>query len=302
MKKLILLIIIITTVSCAVKKTKKMDKIISTEELKSTREFFNGLGKIYKPDVEVQQGQEIISGIVCYSFTPPNINNKRLVLYAHGGSFALGGIESHKAMMTHLAKTTQTKIIFVEYALAPENPFPNGVNDFFEVYKGLKSKNENKKIFVCGDSAGCGIILSSMGKLQNKKIQKPNGVIFISPWLNLYCNSESYFFNKENDPIIKKEELVKYANLYIGNSDLKNVSPSNLSFPSFPPNLVAVGKNEVLLQDSKDFNKKLKNVQSKSFLLEFENVTHVWPLTDINSKSTKSLFTEISNFLDNETN
>lgn len=302
MKKSILFIIIIITASCAVKKTKKMDRVISAEELKSTREFFNGLGEIYKPDDDVQQVKEIISGIVCYTFTPPSINNNRLMLYVHGGSFALGGIESHKAMMTHLAKTTQTKIIFVEYGLAPENPFPKGVNDFLEVYKTLVSKNANKKIFVGGDSAGCGIILSSIGKLQNKKIQMPNGVIFISPWLNLYCNSESYFLNKENDPIISKEELVKYANLYIGNSDLKNASPSNLTFPSFPPNLVAVGKSEVLLQDSKDFNEKVKNVQSKSFLMEFENVTHVWPLTDINSKPTKSLFAEISNFLDNETN
>lgn len=304
MKKPILLILIIITASCAVKKIKKMNRIISAEELKSTREFFNGLGEIYKPDDEVQQVQEIISGIVCYTFTPASINNNnnRLMLYAHGGSFALGGIESHKAMMTHLAKTTQTKIIFVEYGLAPENPFPKGINDFLEVYKALVSKNENIKIFVGGDSAGCGIILSSIGKLQNEKIQMPNGVIFISPWLNLYCNSESYLLNKENDPIIKKEELVKFANLYRGNIDLKNSSPSNLVFPSFPPNLVAVGKSEVLLQDSKDFNKKVKNVQSKSFLMEFENVTHVWSLTDINSESTKSLFAEISNFLDNETN
>ncbi|GGZ32547.1 N-acetylphosphinothricin-tripetide-deacetylase [Echinicola pacifica] len=279
-----------------------MDRIISAEELKRTREFFNGLGEIYKPDDNVQQIQETISGIVCYNFTPQNINNNRIMLYAHGGSFALGGIESHKAMMTHLATTTQTKIIFVEYGLAPENPFPKGINDFLEVYKALVSKNENKKIFVGGDSAGCGIILSSMAKLQYEPIQLPNGVIFISPWLNLYCNSESYLLNKENDPIIKKEELVKFANLYRGNIDLKVSSPSNLVFLSFPPNLVAVGKSEVLLQDSKDFNKKVKTIQSKSFLMEFENVTHVWSLTDINSEPTKSLFAEISNFLDNETN
>ncbi|MBU3027046.1 alpha/beta hydrolase fold domain-containing protein [Zobellia galactanivorans] len=300
MKKIILLILIITA-SCAVNKTKKMNNIISTKELKNTRAFFNGLGKIYKPDDKVQLVQNIISGIVCYTFTPSGINNNRVMLYAHGGSFALGGIESHKAMMTHLVKTTQTKIIFVEYGLAPENPFPKGVNDFLEVYEELVSKNENKKIFVGGDSAGCGIILSSIGKLQSDKIRMPNGVILISPWLNLYCNSKSYLSNKENDPILKKEELVRYANLYKGNSDLKNVSPSNLVFSSFPPNLVAVGKSEVLLDDSKDFNEKVKKVQSKSFLMEFENVTHVWPLTDINSKSTKSLFTEISNFLDNET-
>ena len=108
--------------------------------------------------------------------------------------------------------------------------------------------------------------------------------------------------NKENDPIIKKEELVKYVNLYRGNSDLKNVSPSNLVFPSFPQNLFGVGKSEFLLQDSKDFNEKVKNVQSKSFLLEYENVKHVWSLTDINSEATKSLFAEISNFLVNEAN
>lgn len=136
------------------------------------------MGQLYKSDDEVQQVKEVISGIVCYTFIPPNVNNKnKLMFYAHGGSYALGGIKSHKAMMTHLAKTTQTKIIFVEYRLAPENPFPKGVNDFFEVYKEFKSKNENKKIIVGGDSAGCGIILSFIGKLQNEKIQMPNAVV-----------------------------------------------------------------------------------------------------------------------------
>lgn len=302
MKKAISLLLIILTASCAVTKTKKMDTIISVEELKNTREFFNGLGKIYKPDNEVLEVKEVISGVVCYTFTPPNLNANRVLLYAHGGSFALGGIESHSAMMTHLAKATQTKIIFIEYGLAPENPFPKGVNDLFEVYKSLKYKNENIKIFVGGDSAGSGIVVSSMGKMQSDKIQMPNGVILISPWLNLYCNSESYLFNKKNDLILKKEELVKYASLYVGNSSLKQASALNVVFQSFPPNLIAVGKGEVLLQDSKDFNQKVKNVQSKSFLLEFENVTHVWPLTDISSESTKNLFAQISIFLDKETN
>lgn len=290
------------TVCCSVYKTKNMEQSISKEELKNTRDFFDGLGKIYKSDYEVQQVKEIIYGIVCYTFIPPNANSNRLLLYAHGGSFALGGVESHRAMMTHLAKATQTKIIFVEYGLAPENPFPIGVNDFFRVYKSLKSNFGDKKFFLGGDSAGGGIVVSAIGRMQDDKVQMPNGVILISPWLNLYCNSETYAQNKENDPVLNKEELVKYANLYMGNSNLKKASPSNEDFKSFPPNLVAVGKNEVLLQDSRDFKAKIKNIQPKSSLLEYDSVTHVWPLTDIGSDHAKSLFMEISNFLDDETN
>ncbi|MEO7048580.1 MAG: alpha/beta hydrolase, partial [Ferruginibacter sp.] len=165
----------------------------------------------------------------------------------------------------------------------------------------LKFKNDKTKIFVGGDSAGCGIVISSIGNWQKDNVQLPDGLVLISPWLNLYCNSESYSLNKESDKILNKEELVKYAGLYIGTSDLKSASPSNLVFTGFPPNLIAVGKDEVLYQDSKDLNEKVKNVQPKSFLLEFENVFHVWPLTDINSQSSKSLLVEISNFLDNET-
>ncbi|MEO9256768.1 MAG: alpha/beta hydrolase fold domain-containing protein [Crocinitomicaceae bacterium] len=297
MKKSILLILVVITVGCAIKQSKNMKSVISNEELNNSREFFNGLGEIYKPDEDVQQVKEVISGIVYYSFTPSNANANTLMLYAHGGSFALGGIKSHSAMMTHLAKTTKTKIIFVEYGLAPENPFPKGVNDFFKVYKALKSKNAETKIFFGGDSAGSGIVVSALGKLKKDNVQMPNGVILISPWLNLYCNSESYVLNKEKDKILTKEELTKYANLYVGNSDMESASPSNLVFSSFPPNLIAVGKDEVLLQESKDLNEKVKSVQPKSYIFEFENVSHVWPLTDINSDATKKIFLEISNFI-----
>lgn len=54
MKKVISVLLIILTASCAVTKTNKMDTNISVEELKSTREFFNELGKIYElscPDI-----------------------------------------------------------------------------------------------------------------------------------------------------------------------------------------------------------------------------------------------------------
>jgi len=302
MNKSLLLLLMTLTSGCTTYKSKKMEHTISTEELKNTREFFNGLGRVYKPDDEVKQIKDTISGIVSYTFIPPNANNNRLLLYAHGGSFSLGGIESHMAMMTHLAKATQTKIIFVEYGLAPENPFPKGVNDFFAVYKSVMGNMRGKKVFLGGDSAGGGIVISTIARMQDDKIQMPDGIILISPWLDLSCNSETYTLNKERDSILNKEELLKYANLYIGNSNLKSASPSNESFRSFPPNLVAVGKDEVLLQDSRDFNGKVKIVQHKSSLLEFESVTHVWPLTDINSEPTNRLFLEITNFLNNETN
>ncbi|WP_170283936.1 alpha/beta hydrolase fold domain-containing protein [Flagellimonas olearia] len=274
-----------------------MEATISKEELKQTRTFFNSLGAIYPPSDGVTVDKERINGIVTYTFSPQDAKQNKILLYAHGGSFALGGIESHKAFMSHFAKNTHTKIILVAYGLAPEYPYPHGIKDFKSVYQEVCTRNKEKSIFVGGDSAGGAIVVSFIHELEKDNLSQPDGVILISPWLNLNCNTESYVYNKDKDPILTKTELKKYAVLYAGREKINVVAPSNLSFSTFPPCLVMVGKNEILYDDGRNFAKTIKGIQPNSDFLEFEEVTHVWPLTNISSRPTQKLFKKINGFL-----
>src|SRR5476651_1216216 len=112
-----------------------MDNIL--EAVNADRAVFNSLGNIYPADSSVEISRELIGGVTCYSFAPDGFDKNKIVIYLHGGMFVLGSIESYKAMVSHFASAFSTKIVFIEYALAPEKPYPNAVNDILKDRKSV---------------------------------------------------------------------------------------------------------------------------------------------------------------------
>jgi acetyl esterase len=81
------------------------------------------------------------------------------LLFIHGGGHALGSLESHDGACRHLAEHAGVQVLSVDYRLAPEHPFPAGVEDCFAAYQWLvKNAGELNadvdRLAVGGDSAG----------------------------------------------------------------------------------------------------------------------------------------------------
>ncbi|QSO52071.1 alpha/beta hydrolase [Alicyclobacillus curvatus] len=92
-------------------------------------------------------------------YTPNESRELPLLLYFHGGGFCIGSLESHDVTCRHLANKLGWKVIAVDYRLAPEHPFPAGVEDCYAVAKwcsdNAPSLNINPSmIAVAGDSSG----------------------------------------------------------------------------------------------------------------------------------------------------
>ena len=280
-------------------KNNNMNSIIN--KVNADRAFFNSLGNSYPSDSSVDITSEPIEGITCYWFMSDNFDENKIIIYLHGGSFALGSIQSHKSMVSHFASALSTKVLFIEYALAPEKPFPNGVHDVLKVYRALFRKYPNAKISIIGDSAGGGLSVSFINMAIKEKLQMPSGVILISPWIYLKCNTESHKNRKKIDPILTKDMLVEYANYYVANN-WNEADPSELNFNSFPPLFILVGSNEILFDDAKSFYEKIKPLQSNTKMKEYINQNHVWLLADIKSNGSKNALTDIKEFIIKTTN
>jgi acetyl esterase len=81
------------------------------------------------------------------------------LLFIHGGGFALGDLESHDAACRALAERSGVQVLAIHYALAPERPFPAGVDDCFAAYQWLVKNADSlnadpERLAVGGDSAG----------------------------------------------------------------------------------------------------------------------------------------------------
>jgi acetyl esterase/lipase len=263
------------------------------------RSNFDSLGKKYKPAENVKVEKEFLEEVPCYWFyTGKAKSTSRVFIYLHGGCYALGSINSYKALVTHLVKETEVTVLFIEYGLAPENPYPAAINEVLKVYYYLAGKSIIQAISFIGDSAGAGIIVSVISILNRKRNTKNlSQVVMISPWVDLKNNSDSVRKNKDIDPILTKEALDSFTSLYIGNNNVDEINPIEERLSSFPPTLILVGTNEILLDDAKTMQTKIEAIQLTTKLTIYENQVHGWPLLDIQSEATKRAINEIKQFI-----
>ncbi|MFC5536657.1 alpha/beta hydrolase fold domain-containing protein [Rhodocytophaga aerolata] len=260
------------------------------------RAFYETLGKSYPADNSVTVNEVTIAGVKSYWFNEKLINQKHIIVYLHGGVYALGSINSYRAMISHLAKNLNLPIVYVEYSLAPEKPFPAAKNEIFSVYSALKKKYPEHTFTIMGDSAGGGLAITLVHDCIDSKIALPKSLALLSPWIDLKTKNNSYVTKQSVDPILSKDMLHYHALLYAPNS-LKEADPSELKFKQFPPVFLLVGTDEVLNDDSKNFYNYIKPIQPKSKLKEFKYQKHVWLVSHIDSKESIEAMNDIKAFI-----
>jgi len=267
-------------------------------KINNARSDFEKLGTLYKKADNVIIEKEIIEKINCYWFYKNEIKpENKIIIYLHGGCFVLGSINSHQALVSHFADELDTPVLFIEYGLAPENPFPSAINDILKVYQYILHKKQIQDIAFMGDSAGAGLSMSVISILNKKNIVKPRQLVMLSPWIDLSGSSHSITSNAVIDPILTKEQLQSFTSLYLGSNKVSDANPIEIMFGDFPPTLILVGSCEILLDDSKMAYSKISDKQPVTKLKVYENQTHVWLLDDIQTEASKNAIEEIRDFI-----
>lgn len=270
----------------------------NNQTIQENRAFYDSIGTIYPAHESVTITEETINNLKCYWFKPENAKPNELVIYVHGGGYAIGSIQSHKAMVSHFANALERTILFVEYALAPEKPYPNGLHDVVSIYEWATQKFSDYNFYLLGDSAGGGLIISTVYEIFQKKLKLPEGIALISPWYNLEINYPSSDKRQHLDPILNKEMLKYLAYSYAG-TDLRIADPSKLNFEKFPPVFVGVGTNEILFDDSINFYDTVYKIQPNSQLKIYGGQGHVFLQMNISSPSSQDLMVNINHFFNN---
>lgn len=266
------------------------------QKINRFRTFYETLGKVYPPDSTVSVNETTIAGIKSYWFNLNLLSQKKLVVYLHGGAYTYGNINAYRAMLTHLSRSLNTAILYVEYSLSPEHPFPTANNEILNVYRELTKKYPGYKITIIGDSAGGGLAISLVNDAQKANLSMPSSLALISPWVDLKCVNNSYTTKQALDPILNKVFLYSHALMYASNK-IKAADPSEIKFKKFPPVLLVVGTDEVLNDDSKNFYAYIKPIQAKAKLKEFAGQKHVWVFSHIDSPASIEAMNDIKDFI-----
>lgn len=109
----------------------------------------------------------------------------RVILYFHGGGYYFGSVDEHRYQMQRHARKLKARVLAPRYRLAPQFPFPCGLQDCLAAYLHLLSSQDPSTIILAGDSAGGGMALSVLCLLRDQGMPLPAGAILISPWVDL---------------------------------------------------------------------------------------------------------------------
>jgi acetyl esterase len=184
------------------------------------------------------------------------------IIYIHGGWFIAGGYETHDAVVRKLANKTASVIIFIDYRLAPEHPFPAGLNDCVNGIQWVVDNAESigidpDKIGIIGDSAGGALATAVSTQIGGKfKFQ-----VLIYPAADNQLNSTSWE-TYENGPVLNKQGGIEAWEWYLPKEEKDNplaIPVLIKDFKETPPTLVILAEHDPLLDDGKTLSLNMEN-------------------------------------------
>ncbi|KAK4944932.1 hypothetical protein LTR10_015851 [Elasticomyces elasticus] len=127
--------------------------------------------------------------------------SQRIMLYVHGGAYFFGSVDEHGYQMQRHARKLKARVFAPRYRLAPQFPFPCGLQDCLAAYLYLLSIHDPSEIVLAGDSAGGGMVVSILCLLRNQALPLPAGAVLISPWVDLTHSFPSLSGKADDDYI-----------------------------------------------------------------------------------------------------
>jgi acetyl esterase/lipase len=205
----------------------------------------------------------------------PGADPEIRLLYLHGGGFVSGSGGFYLTLAAHLSAAARCAVLLPDYRLAPEHPFPAGLEDCVRAHEWMLANGPSgaaraKATFIAGDSAGGNLTLATLLALRDRRRPLPAGGISLSPTTDLTLASES--LKTVEDPILSARSMPVFRDLYLGKADPRNplASPVFGDYRGIPPLLVQAGEHEMLRDDSVRVAKKAR-ADGVSVKLE------VWP-------------------------
>ena len=219
-------------------------------------------------------------GVPAEWVTVEGARTDRALLYLHGGGYAIGSINTHRALAARLSRDLGAKVLIIDYRLAPEHPHPAAVEDAVRAYRFLRAEGFGAaSIAVAGDSAGGGLTVATLLALREAGDDLPAAGAGLSPWFDLAGTGESNTTKVDEDPIVNMEGLLRMAGWYLGDrkaSDVPTASPLYSDPSGLPPLLLQVGEAEILRDDSTRFAEKARAAGVAVELEVWPEMVHVW--------------------------
>ena len=196
---------------------------------------------------------------------PPS-NRDGVILFLHGGGWAFGGFHTHEDPIRRLSLATGMTVIALEYRLAPEHPFPTGLNDCIAAWRALVGSRvpgipQKGPLIIAGDSAGANLAISTTLNELEEGRQPPDACVLVYGVYGTDFSTPSYR-QFADGPVLTRDKMQQLWDWYCPAKDRSDFRATPLSAPvallkALPPLYIAAAEVDPLLSDSEKLMERL---------------------------------------------
>ena len=240
---------------------------------------------------------DTLGGVRVLRFQPPG-EARGVILHLHGGAYRIGCPEMEGTFATALAARCGVDVVCPAYRLAPEHPFPSGLNDALAVLEALR-KESDLPFILSGESAGGGLA-ASLASVCGGTPLAPQALVLLSAWLDLTVSNPIYETNAATDPLFSRASAEEAAQLYLQGLTPEHPVASALlgSVAAFPPTFVSIGEGEVLAEDGRQFHEALLAAGVPSTFVPIAGMEHVAVTRGFELVGAQETFAALASFID----
>ena len=141
-------------------------------------------------DVVTTPGQ--LSGVPVIHVGIPGNTTDGVIVYFHGGFFAIGSAAASVGLAADLARQARMQVVTVDYRLAPEHPYPAAPHDAMTAYRALLDGGQDvARLALAGESAGATLAVVTLAAIQRAGLPPPASAVLMSPWADLAGTGDS---------------------------------------------------------------------------------------------------------------
>lgn len=227
------------------------------------------------------------------------LSRRGTILYLHGGAWCLHLPHLYRQFATRLSELTRMRVLLPDYRLAPEHPFPAGIDDALAAYRWLIDSGYGERpLFLAGDSAGGSLTAVTLMRTRDAGLKLPDGAAMLSPSTDLTMSGASHFYNERMDPMFSAGATELLPDLYCPGADRGHpwLSPLFGDWHGLPPLMFHAGSTEMLLDDSIRAHDRARAAGVEAQLKVWPGLPHVFQIFDWIPEATTGL-REIAEFM-----
>jgi len=249
--------------------------------LAEERADFAPAGPLHPIPDDVRVTEVSAGGVPAHWLDAPGTDPDRVLLFLHGGGFRFGSLRSDGELAARIGRASGMRVLFVEYRLAPEHPYPAAIDDVRSAWRWLVERGgAPRAAAVAGDSAGGGLAVALLVATRDAAERPPAAAVLMSPTVDLTSSGASMSERVDQDPISTPALLKELAADYLAGADPRTPLASPLFAPlaGLPPLLIVVGTADLLLSDSERLAQAASDAGVDVELQVGEGLPHVYPL------------------------